>query len=139
VEAVAPQRDAEGFEMTKITTVNDPRRQRPIEVRSDRIAEQLVIDGQLWAAVEWSKKRRVFCIEDAAGRCLTHHASIQGQHTDKHEAVALAKAMIRDGRMPTPEDAENAYIANTNRPAPTPEERKRERDRQLQALLVRRK
>jgi hypothetical protein len=126
--------------MTKITTtVNDPRRQRPIEVRSDRIAEQLVIDGQLWAAVEWSKKRRVFCIEDAAGRCLTHHASIQGQHTDKHEAVALAKAMIRDGRMPTPEDAENAYRANTNQPAPTPEDNKRERDRQLQALLVRRK
>jgi hypothetical protein len=46
--------------MTKVTTtVNDLRRQRPIEVRSDRIAEQLVIDGQLWAAVEWSKKRRV--------------------------------------------------------------------------------
>jgi len=47
--------------------------------------------------------------------------------------------MIRDGRMPTPEDAENAYRANTNQPAPTPEDKKRERDRQLQALLVRRK
>ena len=59
-----------------------------------------------------------------------------------HAGVASrreAESMIRDGRMPTPEDAENAYRANTNQPAPTPEDKKRERDRQLQALLVRRK
>lgn len=129
--------------MTKITTTtDDPRRQRPIEVRSRKISEQLVIDGQLWAAVEWSRTRQVFCIEDAAGRCLTHHASIHGEHTDKHEAVALAKAMIRDGRMPTPEDAENAYskhVRDHNKRVPTPEDNKRVRDQQLQALLVRRK
>lgn len=120
--------------MTKITTTtNDPRRQRPITVERTGIAEQLVIDGQLWAAVEWSETRLAFCIEDAAGRCLTHHASIHGQHTNKLEAVALAKAMILDGRMPTPEDAENAYSKHVR------DYNKRDRDQQLQALLVRRK
>jgi len=120
--------------MTKITTtVNDPRRQRPIEVRSDKIAEQLVIDGKLWAAVEWSETRLAFCIEDAAGRCLTHHASIRGQHTDRQKAIALARDMIRDGRMPTPEDAENAYSKHVR------DQNKRTRDQELQALLVRRK
>jgi hypothetical protein len=120
--------------MTKITTTtDDPRRQRPIEVRSQKIVEQLVIDGQLWAAVEWSETRLAFCIEDAAGRCLSHHPSIHGQHTDRREAVALAKVMIRDGRIPTPEDAENAYNKHMR------DQNKRDRDQQLQALLVRRK
>jgi hypothetical protein len=66
----------------------------------------LTIAGQHWAAVEWSPSRRTWCIEDAAGHCLAHCEHIHGDHIDRPSAIALAKAMIRDGRMPTPEEAE---------------------------------
>jgi hypothetical protein len=66
----------------------------------------LSIAGQHWAAVEWSPSRRTWCIEDAAGRCLLHCEHVHGDHIDRPSAIALAKAMIRDGRMPTPEEAE---------------------------------
>jgi hypothetical protein len=36
--------------------------------------------------------------------CRCDH--IHGDHIDQRTAIALAKAMIRDGRMPTPEEAE---------------------------------
>ena len=67
---------------------------------------QLTIDGQVWSAVEWSPSRRTWCIEDACGHCLAHCEHIHGDHIDRSSAIALAKAMIRDGRMPTPEEAE---------------------------------
>jgi hypothetical protein len=63
------------------------------------------LDGEHWASVEWSEKRQQWCIEDVEGRCLTYTASIRGQAASKEEAVALAEAMVRDGRMPTPDDA----------------------------------
>jgi len=63
------------------------------------------LDGVHWASVEWSEKRQAWCIEDVEGRCLTHTASIRGQAASKDEAVALAETMIRDGRMPSPEEA----------------------------------
>jgi hypothetical protein len=44
-------------------------------------------------------------VQDASGRCLAHCDAIHGEHIDAYTAVQLAKAMIRDGRMPTPEDA----------------------------------
>ena len=65
----------------------------------------LTIGGEHWASVEWSEKRQQWCIEDVEGRCLTHAASIRGSAASKDEAVALAEAMIRDGRMPDPETA----------------------------------
>jgi hypothetical protein len=65
----------------------------------------LTINGELWACVEWSPSRRAWCIQDAAGECLTHVESIHGQNVDAQTAVALAKRMIVDGTMPTPEDA----------------------------------
>jgi hypothetical protein len=69
-------------------------------------AYNLTINRQLWACVEWSPTRRAWCVQDASGRCLAHCDAIHGQDVDAQTAVVLAKAMIRDGRMPTPEDAE---------------------------------
>jgi hypothetical protein len=66
----------------------------------------LSIGGEHWAAVEWSPSRRTWCIEDAAGHCLAHCEHVHGDHIDRPTALALAKAMIRDGRMPAPEEAE---------------------------------
>jgi hypothetical protein len=66
----------------------------------------LTIDGQHWAAIEWSASRQTWCIEDSSGHCLAHCEHIHGDHIDRPSAIALAKAMIRDGRMPTPEEAE---------------------------------
>ena len=65
----------------------------------------LTINGKLWACVEWSPSRRGWCIQDGSGRCLAHCDAIHGQDIDAQTAVKLAKAMIRDGRMPCPEDA----------------------------------
>jgi hypothetical protein len=44
-------------------------------------------------------------VQDAGGECLAHCDAIHGEHIDAATAIQLAKAMIRDGRMPTPEDA----------------------------------
>jgi hypothetical protein len=66
----------------------------------------LTINGRLWSEVEWSPSRRAWCVQDAAGHCLTHVESIVGQDRDAQTAIRLAKRMIVDGRMPTPEEAE---------------------------------
>lgn len=66
----------------------------------------LTINGRLWACVEWSASCRGWCIQDASGRCLSHCDAVHGQDVDAATAVKLAKAMIRDGRMPNPEDAQ---------------------------------
>jgi hypothetical protein len=84
----------------------DKRRYGVIETRciGDGIYH-LTINGELWSEVEWSPQRRAWCVQDAAGRCLAHCEHIQGQDIDQRTAIALAKAMIRDGRMPSPEQA----------------------------------
>jgi hypothetical protein len=90
--------------------MSDPRRQRPIKIEwtnPDRAAH-LYIDLKLWSEVEWSEKRQAWCIQDAEGRCLAHTASVHAQTESKAEALALAEAMIRDGRLPNPEDAKRA-------------------------------
>ena len=63
------------------------------------------LDGVVFARVEWSERRQKFCIEDSEGQCLTHVGSIKGMAISRDEAVALAFAMIRDGRMPDPKTA----------------------------------
>lgn len=68
---------------------------------------RLTINGELWASVEWSSKYKRWCIEDAEGRCLTHLDNIHAAEPTKDAAVALAKAMIVDGRMPDPETAKS--------------------------------
>ena len=97
-----------GAQMTDATITGDPRRQRPIKLHWQGLIGRLYIDDVQWAAVEWSDKRHAWCIEDAEGRCLSHKSHIHGQHAAKAAAVALAEAMIRDGRMPTPEEANKA-------------------------------
>src|SRR5262249_49284760 len=84
----------------------DKRRWGVIEVRQVNARTfHLTINRQLWSEVEWSPQRGAWCVQDSAGHCLAHCEHIQGQDIDQRTAVALAKAMIRDGRMPTPEDA----------------------------------
>jgi hypothetical protein len=65
----------------------------------------LSIAGQVWAQVEWSPTRKAWCVQDASGRCLAHCDAIHGQDVDAQTAVALARRMIVDGHMPTPEEA----------------------------------
>jgi len=81
-------------------------RQRPLAIRwYNNSIGQITIDGELWAAVEWSEKHQRWCIEDAGGKCLTHREGVHGREASKEAALALAEAMIRDGRMPDPETA----------------------------------
>jgi hypothetical protein len=65
----------------------------------------VTINGELWSCVEWSPSRRAWCVQDASGRCLAHCDAIHGEDVDAQTAIALARRMIIDGRMPTPEDA----------------------------------
>jgi len=92
------------------TTSSDRRRYGVIETRfhtRGQIAMYVLsIGGQTWAQVEWSPSRRAWCIQDASGRCLAHCDAIHGQDIDAQTALALARRMIIDGRMPTPEQAE---------------------------------
>jgi hypothetical protein len=90
-----------------MTADNDPRRHRIIETRFHGTPPRydLTIDGVLWSEVEWSASRQAWCVQDAAGHCLTHVEHIHAQDADAEAAVRLARKMIRDGRMPTPEQA----------------------------------
>jgi hypothetical protein len=84
----------------------DHRRYGVIEVRRvNAETYHLTIDGQMWSEVEWSRSRQRWCVQDAAGQCLTHVEHIIGQDRDVQTAIRLAKRMIVDGRMPTPEEA----------------------------------
>jgi hypothetical protein len=101
--------------MKKMTT--DRRRYGVIEVR--RINAEtywLTIGGRMWSEVEWSPSRRAWCIQDAAGHCLMHVEHIVGQDRDPQAALRLAKRMIVDGRMPTPEEAHTQLMAEQERP-----------------------
>jgi hypothetical protein len=81
-------------------------REKPLAVRWDSDnTGQITIDGELWAAVEWSEKHQRWCIEDAAGKCLHHTCCTVGRETSKEAALILAEQMIRDGRMPDPQTA----------------------------------
>jgi hypothetical protein len=114
------------------TRDDDPRRLKPAEVKlylGGKVG-QLKIDGVLWAAVEWSEKRQAWCIEDAEGRCLEHASHIRGQEASKEAALALAQEMIRDGRMPTPEAAEQQRKDRLERRRNTPSAKRRREQRQ---------
>jgi hypothetical protein len=89
---------------------DDPRRFYPIEVchHGDHIIH-LMIYGVMWSEVEWSPQRRAWCIQDASGHCLLHCESIVEQDDDEIVAIDTAKRMIRDGSMPTPEEAHAAH------------------------------
>jgi hypothetical protein len=96
--------------------MKDKRRYGVIEVR--RINAEtywLEIGGRMWSEVEWSPKRKAWCIQDASGHCLTHVSHIVGQDRDPQAAIALAKRMIVDGRMPSPEEAHAQLRAEQER------------------------
>jgi hypothetical protein len=90
-------------------TDGDPRRRKSIRVDWNGTIGRLIVGGEFWGNVEWSARRKMWCIEDSEGACLSHHAHIHAKDKDKAGAVALAKAMIRDGRMPTPQQAAEAH------------------------------
>jgi hypothetical protein len=118
---------------------DDRRRQKPVTIEwaYDKVG-RLIIDGELWAAVEWSEKRQAWCIEDAEGRCLRHQAHIRGQAAAKDAAIALAETMIRDGRMPLPQDARKQRQERLERQRNTPSaKRRREQRREQQERLSR--
>jgi hypothetical protein len=86
--------------------MTDKRRYGVIETRRiNAETYHLTIAGKLWSEVEWSRTRRAWCVQDAAGQCLTHVEHIVGQDRDPQAALRLARRMILDGRMPTPEEA----------------------------------
>jgi hypothetical protein len=86
--------------------MTDRRRYGVIEVRRiNAETYHLTIGGRMWSEVEWSRSRRAWCVQDAAGHCLMHVEHIVGQDRDPQAAIRLAKRMIVDGRMPAPEEA----------------------------------
>jgi hypothetical protein len=86
--------------------MTDKRRYGVIEVRRlNAETYHLTIDGEMWSEVEWSASRQRWCVQDAAGNCLTHVEHIVGQDLDVQTAIKLAKRMIVSGEMPTPEQA----------------------------------
>jgi hypothetical protein len=76
----------------------DRRRYGVIEVRRMNASTYwLEIAGTMWSEVEWSPSRQAWCVQDAAGQCLTHIEHIVGQDRDPQAAIRLAKRMIVDG------------------------------------------
>jgi hypothetical protein len=70
------------------------------------IMYRIKILGVLWSTVEWSSSKGVWCIEDACDRCLHHIEGIHGDpHSTAQDAIRQATRMIKDGTMPTPEEA----------------------------------
>jgi hypothetical protein len=114
------------------------RRALPVKIEWGEDAARIgriIIGGEYWGAVEWSEKRQAWCIEDAEGRCLAHAESIHGQAPTKDEAIALARDMIRDGRLPSPEAARRCRLAtrlerSAQRNAQPAQQRKREKQEQ---------
>jgi hypothetical protein len=68
----------------------------------------------MWSEAEWSASRQAWCVQDAAGHCLAHVAHIVGQDRDAETAIRLAKRMIVDGSMPTPEEAQERLAGTSS-------------------------
>jgi hypothetical protein len=101
--------------------MTDRRRYWPIEVR--RINAETyhpIINGQMWSEVEWSRSRQRWCVQDAAGHCLTHVESIVGMDKDPQAAIRLAKRMIVNGPMPAPEEARRQFAERIKAKASPP-------------------
>jgi hypothetical protein len=119
------------------------RRVKPIKITwsadGARIG-RIYVGSEYWGAVEWSRKRKAWCIEDAVGACLAHAEHIRGNAKTKELAVELAETMIRDGRMPSPEEAKRQFQERhaARPPSPPPlspeeqEQRKAEVDHSIE-------
>jgi hypothetical protein len=82
----------------------DPRRQLPIvTVRENEWLYRLKIAGVLWASVEFSCGKSVWCIEDSRDKCLAHVEGILGTAGSANAALRRAREMIRNGSVPAPE------------------------------------
>jgi hypothetical protein len=110
--------------------MSDKRRYGVIEVRAMSSGVYwLTINGELWSEVEWSPARRAWCVQDAAGHCLTHVEHIVGQNIDASAAIRLAKRMIVSGEMPSPEAAHAQLRAEQERARAKPRAKKRRLER----------
>jgi hypothetical protein len=127
-------------------TMTEPQRQGTIVVSWSTDARtgpvgRVSFNGEHWASVEWSEKRQRWCVEDVEGRCLTHTASIRGMAESKDEAVALAEAMIRDGRMPSPlmarAEADERRREEREKRAKRPSEQRRRAEREVRTEAMR--
>src|SRR5882672_2138783 len=90
----------------------DARRRGEIKVEGSDDRYCLYIEGVLWAELDYEYHKKVWCIQDCMGHCLEHtdhvHAEVPGGENCDHSAqiaIKKAKEMIRDGSMPTPEQA----------------------------------
>jgi hypothetical protein len=96
--------------------MTDTRRYGVIEVRRVNAETYwLEINGQMWSEIEWSAARQRWCVQDSAGHCLAHTEHIVGQDRDPQVAIRLARRMILDGRMPSPEEAHAQLQAELER------------------------
>ena len=121
--------------------LHDPRRQLPIKVdwqgSDTNMVGRITVGGEYWCAVEWLSRRKAWCIEDAEGRCLTHAPSIHGQAATKEAAEALAREMILDGYMPSPQQAHSAWLARQSTEEQVRERRREKRNQQPSVILRR--
>jgi hypothetical protein len=111
---------------------DDPRRQSRVVVafRGEAKVGTVVVANQIWGAVEWSEKHGVWCIEDAEGQCLAHVESIHGEAASKEEAIALAERMVRDGTLPTPEEAKRRRREGVQRALEVAQRKREQRSQQ---------
>jgi hypothetical protein len=122
---------------TPAGSTSDERRAQQVRIewsKDGAAIGRLYVGSEFWGAIEWSEQRQAWCVEDAEGACLSHVRSIRGQASSKAKAVTLAREMIRDGRLPTPQqakaehDARRAAQAERRARQPAVQARKRARD-----------
>jgi hypothetical protein len=105
---------SEARQIDQLDGTDDPRRRLQITIDWGSDAARIGrirVGTEYWGAVEWSNRRQAWCIEDVEGGCLAHAASIRGKAASKEAAEALARAMILDGRMPSPQQAHADRLA----------------------------
>jgi hypothetical protein len=111
-------------------TENARRLQQPsIHWSSDGKMGRIYIDEEHWASIEWSEKLQSWCIEDAEGRCLSHRSHVHGKAAAKKDAMALAFAMIADGRMTSPQRAKEIREERLQRRRQQPSVQRRRAER----------
>jgi hypothetical protein len=96
--------------------MRDRRRLRVIRTDYRRGRYILTIDGRTWATVGWDSRRRAWVVRDPKGYPPPHLVLSQSESVDSETAVRLARRLIRDGSLPTPELA-GAHFEGSASPA----------------------
>lgn len=109
----------------KFPSKGDERRQRDIRVDKawnlQSARAMFYINEVLWAEIDYSAQRKAYCIQDATGYCLNHTKQIREEIGGPNSmsafdaAIERTKQMIRDGSMPTPEEARLSFKQNYGR------------------------